>query len=49
MCSISASLATGKFNSLSQSIFENKSKTIALFDSRVFILPTRIEVLNYLI
>lgn len=49
MCSISASLATGKFNSLSQKMFENKSNNIALFDSRVFILPTRTEVLNYLI
>lgn len=40
--SISASLATAKFNEL-------RSNKIALFDSRVFTIPSAIEVGNYLI
>lgn len=43
MVSISASLATAKFNSLA---WEGKPKDFALFDSRVFILPED-EVVNY--
>jgi tRNA(His) 5'-end guanylyltransferase len=42
MASISASLATAKFNEL-------RPNKIALFDSRVFTLPNREEVFNYLI
>ena len=40
--SISASLATAKFNEL-------RPNKIALFDSRVFIIPNNIEVENYFI
>lgn len=40
--SISASLATAKFNEL-------RPNKIALFDSRVFTIPSKIEVINYLI
>jgi len=42
MASISASLATAKFNEL-------RPGKIALFDSRVFIIPSDIEVENYFI
>jgi tRNA(His) guanylyltransferase len=42
MCSVSASLATVKFNEL-------RPGKIALFDSRVFQLPTKTEVINYFI
>lgn len=42
MASISASLATAKFNEL-------RPNKIALFDSRVFIIPSDIEVENYFI
>jgi len=42
MASISASLATAKFNEL-------RSNKIALFDSRVFTIPSDIEVQNYFI
>ena len=42
MVSISASLATAKFNEL-------RPNKIALFDSRVFIIPSDIEVENYFI
>lgn len=42
MVSVSASLATAKFNEL-------RPNKIALFDSRVFTIPTRTEVKNYLI
>lgn len=41
--SVSASLATGYFNSLK--LFDN----IAFFDARVFTIPSRSEVINYLI
>lgn len=40
--SISASLATAKFNEL-------RPNKIALFDSRAFTIPSKIEVINYLI
>ena len=40
--SISASLATAKFNEL-------RPKKIALFDSRVFTIPSHVEVENYFI
>jgi tRNA(His) 5'-end guanylyltransferase len=40
ICSISASLATAKFNEL-------RPGKIALFDSRVFTIPSKIEVFNY--
>jgi tRNA(His) 5'-end guanylyltransferase len=42
MASISASLATAKFNEL-------RPNKLALFDSRVFTIPTAVEVENYLI
>jgi tRNA(His) 5'-end guanylyltransferase len=42
MASISASLATAKFNQL-------RPDKVALFDSRVFTIPSAIEVENYLI
>ena len=42
MASVSASLATAKFNQL-------RPDKIALFDSRVFTIPSAIEVENYLI
>lgn len=42
MASISASLATAKFNEL-------RPNKIALFDSRVFTIPTTVEVENYFI
>jgi tRNA(His) 5'-end guanylyltransferase len=42
MTSISASLATAKFNAL-------RPNKIALFDSRVFTIPSSIEVENYFI
>lgn len=42
IASISASLATAKFNSL-------RPNQIALFDSRVFTIPTWVEVENYFI
>jgi len=42
MCSVSASLATAKFNQL-------RPDKIALFDSRVFQLPSQQEVQNYFI
>lgn len=44
MASISASLATGKFNQ----IFKHKDK-LAFFDSRVFQIPSKVEVENYFI
>lgn len=43
MCSISASLATAKFNQL------RGYKKLAMFDSRVFQIPQKIEVENYFI
>jgi len=42
MASISASMATAKFNEL-------RPNKIALFDSRVFTIPSKTEVFNYLI
>jgi tRNA(His) 5'-end guanylyltransferase len=42
MASISASLATAKFNQL-------RPDKVALFDSRVFTIPSAIEVENYII
>lgn len=42
MTSISASLATAKFNEL-------RPNKLALFDSRVFTIPTAVEVENYMI
>ena len=58
MASISASMATAKFNELRLLRFakeiqekgtSNVKKTFALFDSRVFTIPHEEEVLNYLI
>jgi tRNA(His) 5'-end guanylyltransferase len=40
--SVSASLATAKFNEL-------RPNKIALFDSRVFTIPSKTEVMNYLV
>lgn len=44
ICSISASMATARFNEL----LEDKSN-LAFFDSRVFTIPSRTEVCNYFI
>lgn len=55
MCSISASLATAKFNDLRRSRFEDqrggfmKPPALAMFDSRVFVIPHIDEVVNYFI
>jgi tRNA(His) 5'-end guanylyltransferase len=45
MVSISASLATAKFNELR---FKRGITNLAMFDSRIFQIPQRVEVLNYL-
>lgn len=53
MCSISASMATSRFNQLVFSDLSTKedikSTKLAEFDSRVFQLPTKTEVENYFI
>jgi tRNA(His) 5'-end guanylyltransferase len=58
MASISASMATAKFNELRMLRFINEVKekgksnvkqTFALFDSRVFTIPSEEEVINYFI
>lgn len=58
MASISASMATAKFNELRMLRFVNEvkengssnvKKTFALFDSRVFTIPAEEEVINYFI
>ena len=60
MCSISASLATSKFNELRfQRWYDNlflkyndsryEIKKLAQFDSRIFIVPNRSEAMNYLL
>lgn len=58
MASISASMATGRFNELRQVRYlqemlnEEKSnikQTLAFFDSRVFTIPSEEEVINYFI
>lgn len=55
MASVSASLATAKFNSLRKERFENqnggfmKPPKLAMFDSRVFTIPSFNEVVNYII
>ena len=46
MVSVSASLATGKFNELR---FKRGINKLAFFDSRIFQIPDRTEVENYLI
>jgi tRNA(His) guanylyltransferase len=48
MVSISASMATAKFNQLRVARYGSDYK-LALFDSRVFMLPNKTEVLNYLL
>lgn len=45
LCSISASIATAKFNSL----WTDLGKSLAHFDSRVFQIPDPIEVANYFV
>lgn len=51
MCSISASLATAKFNSLRYRNLpvEKGGFDLAMFDSRVFQIPQKVEVENYFI
>lgn len=61
MCSVSASMATAKFNSLRTARFANPvdawgkdlknyfSQKLAEFDSRVFQIPQKTEVMNYLV
>jgi tRNA(His) guanylyltransferase len=46
ICSISASLATGYFNSLRYGTHSNE---LAFFDARVFALPDPVEVANYFV
>lgn len=48
MCSVSASLATGFFNSKANE-WPTPPKNIAFFDSRVFSIPSKTEVENYFI
>lgn len=47
MCSISASMATAKFNQLRMQRFQDFNYKIAEFDSRVFQIPQKTEVDNY--
>lgn len=55
ICSVSASLATAKFNDLRRERFENQkngfmeSPKLAMFDSRTFTIPQPVEVVNYFI
>jgi tRNA(His) guanylyltransferase len=58
MASISASMATAKFNELRlvryttemiENLFSNVKKDFALFDSRVFTIPSEDEVINYFV
>jgi tRNA(His) guanylyltransferase len=51
MCSVSASMASTSFNFSASLRSEYSFSTLkpAFFDSRVFTLPTRTEVINYLI
>jgi tRNA(His) guanylyltransferase len=58
MCSISASMATAKFNELRIARYMNEihvngestvKRTSAFFDSRVFTIPNQEEVINYFI
>lgn len=55
MCSISASLATAKFNQLRNDRFATqrggfmRPPGLAMFDARVFVIPEQEEVVNYLI
>ena len=57
MCSISASLATAKFNQLrlkrvNNGVFANEIEEhpkLAQFDSRIFLVPNRSEAMNYLL
>jgi tRNA(His) guanylyltransferase len=49
ICSISTSLATSKFNQLRSQRFQDFNFKLAQFDSRVFIIPSHIEVMNYFI
>ena len=45
MCSVSASMATAYFNSM----YKHPNGSLAYFDSRVFQIPDRVEVENYII
>lgn len=47
MCSISASMATSKFNQLRMQRFQDFNFKSAEFDSRVFQIPSKSEVENY--
>ena len=55
MVSISASIATAKFNSLRRERFEDqrdgfmKPPTLAMFDARAAVIPSKKEVVNYFI
>lgn len=55
MCSISAAIATAKFNDVTLDLFLNNkmekfmNPELALFDARVFTIPDPIEVENYFI
>jgi len=49
MCSVSASMTTSEFNRLRMKRFNDFSLKQAEFDSRVFQIPQRTEVMNYFI
>jgi tRNA(His) 5'-end guanylyltransferase len=56
MCSVAASMATSEFNRLRlmgglfpMSVYDIKQFRMAEFDARVFQIPQKVEVLNYLI
>lgn len=47
LCSISASMATASFNRHASDLRNSHGKPSAMFDSRVFIVPSTTEVINY--
>jgi tRNA(His) 5'-end guanylyltransferase len=49
ICSISAALATARFNAFCNINIDLNKKSLPLFDARVFIVPSKEEVLNYFI
>lgn len=49
ICSVSASMASGFFNSFKQHVIEHLFTNIAFFDSRCFTISDPIEVANYFI
>lgn len=49
ICSVSASLATAKFNALRRLVENPDNPKLAHFDARVFQVPTQTEAINYFI